>query len=105
MLGCSGFIGILYILLAPFSSLLDAFSTFSVGKERSKDGCLSAGAFHEAVEVCRCAYGLGSPELSVRTGAMVGVEPKALSDLANKDWSSWLSSMSCSGGGRQGRGR
>lgn len=48
------------------------------------DGCLNAGAFEEAVQVCRCAYGFGSPELSVRGSITVGVEPKALSDLANK---------------------
>eukprot|EP00913_Durusdinium_trenchii_P034755 g32512.t1 len=52
------------------------------------EGCLNAGAFEQALQVCRCAYGFGSPELAVRGGVTVGVEPKALSDLANKaaDW-------------------
>ncbi|CAK9048357.1 unnamed protein product, partial [Durusdinium trenchii] len=48
------------------------------------EGCLNAGAFEQALQVCRCAYGFGSPELAVRGGVTVGVEPKALSDLANK---------------------
>eukprot|EP00434_Breviolum_minutum_P020644 symbB.v1.2.018202.t1/scaffold1209.1/size131499/3 len=48
------------------------------------DGCLNAGAFDEAVQVCRCAYGFGAPELQVRAGITVGVEAKVLSDLANK---------------------